>query len=34
MLSINVNLLSIIVLINRDFLIFFENKKIKIINKK
>ena len=34
MLGININLLSIIVLNYRDFLIYFENKKIRIINKK
>ena len=34
MLDINVNLLSIIVLDYRDFLIYFENKKIRIIDKR
>ena len=34
MLGINVNLLFIIVLNYRDFLIYFENKKIRIIDKK
>ena len=33
-LGINVNLLSIIVLNRRDFLIYFENKKIGIINER
>ena len=34
MLDINVNLLSIIVLDYRGFLIYFENKKIRIIDKR
>ena len=34
MLGINVNLLSIIVLNYKGFLIYFENKKIRIINKR
>ena len=34
MLGINVNLLSIIVLNYRGFLIYFENKKIRIINER
>ena len=34
MLGINVNLLSIIVLDYRGFLIYFKNKKIRIINKR
>ena len=33
-LGIDVNLLSIIVLNRRDFLIYFENKKIRIIDKR
>ena len=32
--GINVNLLSIIALDRRDFLIYFENKKIRIIDKR
>ena len=32
--GININLLSIIVLNYRGFLIYFENKKIRIINEK
>ena len=32
--GINVNLLSIIILNRRDFLIYFENKKIRIIDER